>query len=87
MTAPVFRSLEQLSGVRSGVEAVLSAADSVAGELDRLRVENALLRRQVRQLTAKAADAAALCATYSDEIRVLSAELESYRSGVPRRSS
>lgn len=53
MTAPMFRSLDQLSGDKSPIPAMLDAADEIAGQaadVERLRDENASLRCRVDEL-------------------------------------
>lgn len=52
-SAPAFRSLDQLTGERSGVTAVLDAADKISAqtvEVARLTRDNQLLRRQLDAL-------------------------------------
>lgn len=51
-TAPIFRSLDQLSGdkARSGVTAVLAAADAITNDLARLERDNWMLTRQLDAL-------------------------------------
>lgn len=51
-TAPLFRSLDQLTGdqATSGVTSVLAAADAIDAELTRLQRDNHVLRRQLDAL-------------------------------------
>lgn len=54
MTAPAFRSIDQLSGEQASSKffAALADADAQAAELEALRAENARLRRRNTELSA-----------------------------------